>query len=217
MRKRLGLVVALCGLLTCVSCKKADPSVGSGVQKTETRDLPAFEKLRVGGSASVEVTIGAPCPAEITTDDNLLGAVSTKLEGDVLHVTTAAELRAKVPVRLRLCAPALRQVAAEGAARVQAGKISAERLTVQATGAAKVTLAGSSATLDAKLRTASSLDAAELAIGSATVHADQAASARLGHVEKLSVSIPAAGVVYYRGEPEITREVSKLARVIQER
>ena len=210
----LGAAV-LCGLLLS-GCKKANPNQGSGVQKSEARSLPEFRKLKASGTANVEVTIGAPCPAEITTDDNLLGLIETTVKDGALVVRTGEKLRPKVPVRVRLCAATLNAIDADGASRVSVTQLAAADLTVRAAGAAQLHFAGSAATVRLELGTASHADLSELSNGTTTARIDQAASARLGHVEVLNVTISGPGSLRYRGEPSITQAVGKLGRLIQE-
>lgn len=209
-------VIGLCVALL-VGCKKElPPNVGSGVQKSELRTLPEFRKVKASGTANVEVTVGAPCQAEITTDDNLLALVTTSLRDGVLVVDTVDRLLPKVPVRVRLCAAALDAVSADGAAQLTASKLAAQELSVRAAGAGKLRLSGSATTVDIELRTASQADLSELASATTTVNVDRAASARIGQVETLNVTITGPGVVSYRGQPTITRKVNKLGRVIRE-
>jgi hypothetical protein len=216
-RSRIVGVVGACAALL-VACKKELPlDVGSGVQKSEKRVLPEFRKVKASGTANVEVTIGAPCEAEITTDDNLLSLVTTTLKDGVLEVRTAPAMRPKIPARVRLCASGLDALIAEGASQLSAHKLAAQDLVVRGGGAATLRLTGSAAAVNLHLATASHADLSELSTATTTVHVDQAAFTRLGHTETLNVTISGPGTVRYRGEPIITRSLGKLARLSQER
>jgi hypothetical protein len=140
--------------------------------------------------------------------------VTTTLKDGVLEVRTAEKLRPKVPVRVRLCAAGLDAVIAEGASQLSAFKLAAQELSVRATGAAKLRLTGSAATVKLELGTASQADLRELSNATTTVHIEQAGSVRLGHVETLNVTIKGPGTVHYRGEPTITRDLGKFGRLI---
>jgi hypothetical protein len=210
-------VFGLCAFSLAGCKKELAPDVGSGVQKSEKRVLPEFRKVKASGTASVEIAIGAPCEAEITTDDNLLALVTTTLRDGVLEVRTAQGMRPRVPVRVRLCAAALDAVIAEGASQLSALKLAAQDLVVRAGGGATMRLTGSAAAIDLRLGAASRADLSELSTATTTAHVDQAASARLGHTETLNVTISGPGSVRYRGEPTITRSLGKLGRLIQER
>jgi hypothetical protein len=210
-------VIGSCAVLLICCRKEPPPNVGSGVQKSEKRVLPEFRQVKASGTANVEVTIGAPCEAEITTDDNLLSLVTTTLKDGVLEVRTAPAMRPRIPVRVRLCATDLDALIAEGASQLSALKLAARELVVRGGGGATLRLTGSAAAINMHLTTASRADLSELSTATTTVHVDQAAFARLGHTETLNVTISGPGTVRYRGEPIITRSLGKLGRLSQER
>jgi hypothetical protein len=209
-------VIALCGALLEGCKKELPPNVGSGVQKSELRTLPEFRKIRAAGIAHVEVTIGPPCQAELTTDENLLALVTTSLKDGMLVVGTVDNLRPKVPVRVRLCAAALDAMSADGASQLSVSKLAAQQLSLRGAGAAKLRVSGSAATVELELRTASQADLSELSSATTVAKIDHAASARIGHVETLNVTITGPGSASYRGQPTIVRNVNKLGRLIRE-
>jgi hypothetical protein len=216
-RSRVVGVVGLCAVLVAGCKKEPAPNVGSGVQKSEKRVLPEFRKLKASGTANVEVTVGAPCEAEITTDDNLLARVTTTLREGVLEVRTAQDMRPRVPVQVRLCAAGLDAVIADGASQLSALKLVARDLVVRGAGGAKLRLTGSAGAVDLHLATASRADLSELSSATTKVQLNQAGSVRVGHTETLDVTISGPGSVRYRGEPTITRSLGKFGRLIQER
>src|SRR5260221_13662487 len=61
---------------------------GSGVRKTEQRDLPAFNAIDTSGAFEVEVVCQKPASFEIEADDNIVPLVQTEVRGGVLHVIT---------------------------------------------------------------------------------------------------------------------------------
>lgn len=207
-------VTALCLLVGCAN--EVAPLLGSGVQKSEQRSVPEFRKLRASGTVGIELTVGAPCLAEITTDDNLLRLVTTTLQDGVLVVKTAEKMRPKVPARVRLCTAGLDAIDVEGASQATVSKLQTEHLRIREAGAAKLRVSGSATAVDLKLGAASQAELTELSTATANVHVDQAASAHFGYVETLNVTITGPGTVHYRGQPTIKRSVSKLARLIQD-
>lgn len=214
-RRALTLFMALGWSST--ACKgKLDPVRGSGVQRTETRALAEFHKLKISGNLQVEVVLGSSSPScELTTDDNLLGSVSSKLEGDTLVVRTSAEMRPRIPVRVRLATGRLDWLGAEGAAQVNAGKLAGNDIEAQSAGAAKMTLSGAAGSVRVHTRTASQVELEGLAAGKVFVKVDHASRVNVGHAETLDVVITGPGHVSYRGEPQLTRNVSKLGSVTQ--
>ena len=56
---------------------------GSGISKSETRELEEFSRISLAGSATVIVTCGESEQAfDVTTDDNILELLETVVEGE---------------------------------------------------------------------------------------------------------------------------------------
>ena len=75
---------------------------GSGVRKTEKRDLPAFTSIETNGAFEVEVTCQKPASFEIEADDNLLPLVETEVKGGVLRVTSTKHYSSRGSIALRI-------------------------------------------------------------------------------------------------------------------
>src|SRR5216117_4037518 len=74
---------------------------GSGVRKTEKRELPAFTSIETTGAFEVEVTCQKPASFEIEADDNILPLIQTEVRDGVLRVTTTRSYSAPGGIRLR--------------------------------------------------------------------------------------------------------------------
>src|SRR6059058_6495577 len=98
-----GLVLTACGVR------------GSGVRKTEKRDLPAFTSIETTGAFEVEVTCQKPASFEIEADDNLLPLVETEVKGGVLRVTTTKHYSSRGSIALRIAVPNLESAKSTGA------------------------------------------------------------------------------------------------------
>ena len=59
---------------------------GSGVRKTEKRDLGPFTAIETSGAFEVNVICQKPASFEIEADDNILPLVETEVRGGVLHL-----------------------------------------------------------------------------------------------------------------------------------
>ena len=216
MKRSTIVGVIAVGATVLTGCKKElPPNVGSGVQKSELRNLPQFQKLRASGSVNVELKLGEVCQAEITTDDNLLSLVTTAMKGDLLEVSSAPKRKPRVPIRVRLCSNTLELLAVEGGSTVTASRLNAQALVVKAAGAAEIKLEGSATNVDVHLRTASKANLSAFSTSGAKALIDQAAALEMGHVETLDVTITGPGLVSYRGDPKVTSSRGKLGRIIR--
>lgn len=61
---------------------------GSGVAATQARHVAAFTKLDLAGSNNIKVVIGGRQSVFVNADDNLLGRVTTRVDGGRLVIET---------------------------------------------------------------------------------------------------------------------------------
>ncbi|TWT46239.1 hypothetical protein RAS1_26880 [Phycisphaerae bacterium RAS1] len=206
------LVASICG---CANIGGGVP--GSGVSRTETRAVGAFEQVEVSASARLIVTIGPAGPLQITGDDNLLPLVTTTVENGRLTIKPSEPIRPDVPLIIKVSTPALRNAAGHGATTLDLTGLTGEAFEVECSGASSVKAAGQVKSLAIRLSGASSavldaLQAAEVAVaisgaGTATVHA----------TEKLSVDLSGASTVVYSGDPKVEKKLSGVCTVVKKK
>src|SRR5260370_39177081 len=109
------LTLALSSLLLFTGCLGVH---GSGVRKTEKRDLPAFTSIETTGAFEVEVTCQKPARFEIEADDNILPLVETEVKGGVLRVTTTKHYSSRGGIALRIAVPNLESVKSTGSCKI---------------------------------------------------------------------------------------------------
>ena len=138
---RLPLLAALCALAAC------NVVVGSGRIETQSREVTAFTKVEVSHAIDATITTG-PASLALTTDDNLLEYVETRVEGGVLKIGVKEDdwgvvsLHPTRGLRARIVAPELVGVAASGASKVLAQATAAERFEAEASGASRIEVSG---------------------------------------------------------------------------
>src|SRR6266853_3591056 len=90
---------------------------GSGVRKTEQRDLPVFNAIETSGAFDVEVTCQKPTSVEIEADDNIVPLVQTDVRGGVLYVSTTKSYSSSGGIKLRITLSELASVKSTGAGK----------------------------------------------------------------------------------------------------
>jgi hypothetical protein len=216
VRRRAVILVAL-GCLAFASCEKPrEDDVGSGVQATTTRVVPAFTRLSIGSVLEVKVTVGRDGPVELKGDDNLLAHVLSQVENGVLKLDADTKLKKRMPLEVRVFTARLEAVSASVASKLEIQGLSADGFEARAAGAGRVTAAGSAQRLVLAGKGASELDFSNVPAREATVRLEHASVARLGYVEKLGVTASGPSRIYHHGEPEIVeRSLQKPARLIR--
>ena len=186
---------------------------GSGVRKTEKRELTPFTAIETTGAFEVEVTCQKPASFEIETDDNILPLVKTEVLDGVLHITTTKSYSASGGILVRINLPDLARIKSTGAGKFQVSNLKNDNFEVDSIGAATVTASGQSKALKLRSTGAGKIDAHDLRAQKADVTVTGAAGVEVNASDELDVSVSGAGRVIYSGNPRVNKHVSGAGQV----
>ncbi len=195
---------------TTVTVDQGGPTIaGSGQTATESRAVGAFSKIDVGGLSTMDIEIGNATTLAVTTDDNVLPAIETKVEGDTLHIRPVKNYRTTLGVKVKITTPALEGVKVSGACALTAHGLDAKAFALDVSGASSADLAGKTGSLDIQLSGAGNIKAADLTAQNVKVEISGAAHAAVCATESLDASVSGAGAVSYTGHPaQVKQNVS---------
>jgi len=182
---------------------------GSGVEASQTREVPAFSRVHLSGSADVIARIGGAQALSLRGDDNLLQYVETEVRGDTLHVGMAPgsyNFRRDLVVELSL--PRLAGLAISGSGDASLDGVAGEALELSISGSGDVRAAGAVERLSVALSGSGDMDLAQLRAREANVQIAGSGDVSVDVSDKLSVSISGSGDVRYSGHPQITTQIS---------
>jgi hypothetical protein len=186
---------------------------GSGVRKTEKRDLPAFDSIETTGAFEVEVTCQRPASFEIETDDNILPLVQTEVRSGVLHISTTKHYSTAGGILLRINVPDLASVKSTGAGKFHIMDLKNDAFRIDSTGAATVVAAGQSKSVDIRSTGAGKIDVHDLRAQKADVTVTGAAGVEVYASDELDVTVSGVGRVTYSGNPKVNKHVSGAGQV----
>ena len=190
---------------------------GSAKPATETRAVGAFSKIKVDGDEDVEVGIGPATAVTVTTDDNVLPAIETTVEGDTLHIRPRQSFRSTLGVKIKITTPALESVDVSGACDLRTNGLDAAAFALDISGCAHAHLDGKSAALDVRLSGAGGVEASALTAKRVKIDVSGVANAEVCATESLDATISGVGVVHYRGNPpEVSKNVSGIGSIQEE-
>ncbi len=211
--KRIAIVtmLVLSSLLLSAGCHVG--AKGSGVRKTEKRDLPAFTAIETIGAFQVEVTCQKPASFEIETDDNILPLIQTEVRDGVLRVSTTQSYHSSGGIALRITLPNLASIKSTGAGKFRVADVKNDSFAIDSTGAATVTASGQSKALKLSSTGAGKIDAHNLRADKAEVRVTGAAGVEVNVNDELDVTVSGAGRVIYSGNPKVNKHVSGAGQV----
>jgi hypothetical protein len=186
---------------------------GSGVRKTEKRDLPAFNSIETSGAFEVEVNCQKPASFEIEADDNIVPLIETEVRNGVLHVSTTKSYVSTGGIVLRIAVPDLASIKNTGAGKFHVSDVKNDNFEIQSTGAAQVVASGQSKSVKIGSTGAGKIDAHNLRANTAEVNVTGAAAVDVYAIDTLDVTVSGAGRVTYSGDPKVNKHISGAGQV----
>jgi len=209
--KRIAIVLALL-LLGLSGCHHGGVR-GSGVRKSEKRDLPSFTAIETSGAFEVQVNCQKPASFEIEGDDNILPLIKTEVRNGVLRVSSTKSYNTSMPISLRITVPDLTSVRSTGAGKFTIMDLQNEEFEINSTGAAMVIADGRSGSVKIRSTGAGKIDALNLHARTAEVTVTGAASVDVYASEQLDVTVSGVGRVTYSGDAKVNKRVSGAGQV----
>lgn len=174
---------------------------GSGVTARETREVSEFKSVDVSSIFEVEITAQKDYAVEVEADDNLLQHIKTEVSGGTLRIKSDDSLKPASPIRIRISAPDIEGIEASGASKVTLSNLKNSRLAVDASGVAKIDIAGETSNLQVDVSGASKVDAERLISENAIVDASGASHASVNVLNELRTDASGASKIRYTGSP----------------
>lgn len=180
---------------------------GSGVAAISTREVPAFEAIRVDGSVNVEAVAGEKQSLTLECDDNLLELIRTEVVNGVLVVKQAQPYSTTLGVVVKVAAPALKSACVSGSGDVCAKNISGKAFEVSIRGSGDVEAEGRVDALRVSITGSGDAGLQDLVCKNAEVKIAGSGDANVHAEESLKVSIAGSGDVAYHGFPTVEKRI----------
>ena len=208
--------IALIFLLTAVGCHYVDRGVpGSGIAKTETRDVGAFEEVDFSGAGTLVLTSGEPKPLTITADDNLLPLIETTVRDGRLSIGTGQSINPRTSLIVNAGAADIKSVSISGAATIIVTGVDNESFKIDLSGAGSIKLVGKTGRLVLSISGAASADTINLVARDVVVDISGSGSANVHAVEALKANVSGSGNISYMGDPKVEQNISGVGSVRQ--
>lgn len=147
MKTNILIITALSVLLSTISCRRYRCIEGNGSIRTETRDLSYFDGVVSNGDYDVYVVIDTSLSTpqlEITTDENLMSYIETKVIGDDLIIETYDDrcFKTERPPRITVTAPDMYLFELDGAGLISCNAIERDQIQVNLFGSGMIEVFG---------------------------------------------------------------------------
>ena len=204
---------------------------GSGVVRTETREVSDFNQISIDVPAVVAIEQGSSTSIRLTADDNLLPQLSTRVRNGVLVIENEVSdwnqrVRPSESIQIEITVTELDKIdfptagsltvkgfsgedlniSVGGAGDITLENVALEGLSLRLSGAGDVSADGSAETLSLSISGFGSFKGGDLRTQDANVSISGAGDALVWAERSLDVRISGAGSVSYYGQPETFSE-----------
>lgn len=181
---------------------------GSGVRKTEQRNLDPFSSITTEGALDIEVVAQKAQTLAISGDDNLLPLVNTDVSNGVLRISNTRGYSTREALTIKISVPDVVFVRANGAGTMEISGLKNDKFKIHINGAPTIRVAGETKALEINANGAGKVDAHKLRSTSAVVEANGVPTIQVFVTDDLNVSVSGPAHVIYMGDPKVTKTVN---------
>jgi Putative auto-transporter adhesin, head GIN domain len=208
------LAMTACGDINIKIGGKTAAITGSGTAATATRDVPVFTTIETHGACKLTLRVGEAQSIKITADDNLLPYLTSEVKDGVLVLKSLVAVSTKNGIAYEITAPQIDRLLNSGAVAVNASGFSGPSLTVEASGAGSLVLAGKVDSFNSSLSGVGSLNADKLVADRVSVDVSGVGSAEIRAEKSLKANVSGVGSVKWRGAAtDVSKNVSGIGSV----
>jgi len=211
---------------------------GSGVVKSETREVPAFQSISIDYPGEIMIRQGNTESLTIEAEDNLLPQLVTDVRNGTLHfenkesnwgsrvdptrpvlvtITVVKLDEVHFPTAGKLQIEGLQTdsliVSVSGAGEVTITDLDAQNLNIRLSGAGNISAGGQGDNLQLHISGMGNYQGSELKSQDASVQISGAGSATVWAEQTLDANISGAGSIDYYGNPDVTKQISGVGNV----
>jgi len=176
------------------------PSVtGSGVIKTQARQLDGFDVVESKGSIDLDVKLGSAYSVVVEADDNLFDVVRTEVHGDSLVVDSKGSWTTKHDTVVHITLPRLRALGIQGSGDARIHDYSGDKLGVKIQGSGDVVANGHASNLHLVIQGSGDADFSKLDADAVQVRVDGSGDAKVSAAKSIEATIHGSGDVTWTG------------------
>ncbi len=201
------IIFSTTAIFLCIACaviaqdsKKTESIAGSGVMKSEKRDVEKFDAVTLKGAADVSIAIGDKTEVVVTTDDNVLPYVVTEVKNDTLMISIkpGVSLQNSKTLKVSVTTPKLSQVLVDGSGDIAVEGLKDDSFKIVVNGSGDVAATGAVQKLDCLVKGCGDLKLSELEAKTVSIKIDGSGDAKINATQSLQVKIAGSGDITYK-------------------
>lgn len=202
------MLVIVAASLTMGCYRIRHSTKGSGVRKTEKRQISPFTSISSEGAFDIEVVAQKDQSLEVEADDNVLSSVETEVRGSVLNIRMRGSFSLTDEVKIRITVPNLERVSASGAGSINITGLKNEKFDIDVNGAPTIRAAGETKVARIETNGAGNIDTMRLRASEVTVESSGVSTVQVYAANQLNVTVSGPSHVTYSGDPEVNQTIN---------
>lgn len=215
MRQKV-LITGLISIIFFLGCEQVHPKSKTGMAKnqgrTELRMLAAFTRIESRIPANIQIRKGNDCSVVLFGMESLFPLIKTTVvDGKLVIEMKDEKASLDKPMRIDIYAPGIDEFLLEGS-----GDVSAEfpiRL-ISLAGTGNFSSAGKTEKVEVTISGDGNIDLSTLEVNTAKISIPGTGEVKTSVKQKLIVDIQGTGIVYYKGHPDIEREIRGTGNIV---
>jgi Putative auto-transporter adhesin, head GIN domain len=210
--KQYWLVACLAALSLFTSCSLnlgGSGMRGSGIVKTESRQVAEFSSISFKSEGRVTVQQTGKESLTIHAEDNLLPLLESRVADRTLYLGTVnnTDINPTKTIEFVVEVKSLESLNINGVGSIEVKNLQGKRLSISLDGVGSTTIAGSSDVLDLSLSGVGSFQGEKFKTKQATVRNSGVGSAVVNVSEQLNATVSGVGSIEYIGSPQVRESV----------
>ncbi len=191
---------------------------GSGVMKSDERDLGPFDKIDIDGGFDLIITIGQPQKVVVTIDDNLIDYIKTRVHGKTLRIFSDHSYSSDKGGKIEITVASLEAVSSAGSGTVTVSGLNGERFEYSLAGSGDLIADGKVVDLDISVDGSGNVDTRKLDADRVGVTINGSGEVKVKALKQLNGTVNGSGDIEYTGDPEdVTHHVAGSGSITQSR
>jgi hypothetical protein len=192
-----------------------DGVAGSGNRQKEKRNVANFTSISTNGAYEIEFVVQPSYSLEIEGDDNILPLIATEVSNNVLHIRSKRSISPRKSISLKISAPNLEAISANGAGRIEISGLKNEKFGLDVNGATTIRVSGETKSLEIDANGATNIDTHRLRADRARVESNGVSKVEVHAANELDVTVSGPSRVTYHGDPHVKQTVNGPGSVVK--
>jgi hypothetical protein len=205
------------------SCVFMGPSIkGNGNVVEQTRNVKDFSKIDVSRGMNVYISQGEFTKVVVKADENLLDAIETKTDGDVLIIRATENIRSTTSKKVFVTVPNLEEIEASSGSNIYSEtklvfkelevstssgcnvklEIDSEKTEFSASSGSNINLSGSANSFNAKASSGSNIKAEGLTVEACEAKASSGSNIWITAKTDFSGDVSSGAIIFVYGNPK---------------